>query len=62
MRSYMLRIPNSAEKNCLKEKAKHTPCPEKRHKINKVADYQNIIVRKNYPAFDRHDFDPSQNR
>ena len=35
---------------------------EKRHKINKVADYQNIIVRKNYPAFDRHDIDPSQNR
>ena len=28
---------------------------EKRHKINKFANYQNIIVR-NSPAFDRHDF------
>ena len=26
---------------------------EKRHKINKFANYQNIIVR-NSPAFDRH--------
>ena len=34
---------------------------EKRHKINKFANYQNIIVR-NSPALDRHVFIPSQNR
>ena len=28
---------------------------EKRHKINKFANYQNIMVR-NSPAFDRHVF------
>ena len=33
---------------------------EKRHKINKFANYQNIIVR-NSPAFDCHAFVPSQN-
>ena len=32
---------------------------KKRHKINKFANYQNIIVR-NSPAFDRHVFFPSQ--
>ena len=34
---------------------------EKRHKINKFANYQNIIV-KNSPAFDRHAFVSSQDR
>ena len=34
---------------------------EKRHKINKFANYQNIIVR-NSPAFDRHVFVSSQDR
>ena len=34
---------------------------EKRHKINKFANYQNIIVR-NSPAFDRHDFVSSEER
>ena len=34
---------------------------EKRHKINKFANYQNIIVR-NSPALDRHVFVPSQDR
>ena len=34
---------------------------EKRHKINKIANYQNIIVR-NSPAFDRHAFVSSQDR
>ena len=29
--------------------------PEKRHKINKFANYQKMIVR-NSPAFDRHGF------
>ena len=33
----------------------------KRHKINKFANYQNIIVR-NSPALDRHVFVPSQDR
>ena len=32
---------------------------EKRHEINKFANYQNIIVR-NSPAFDRHVFVSSQ--
>ena len=32
---------------------------EKRHKINKFANYQNIKVR-NGPAFDRHVFVPFQ--
>ena len=32
---------------------------EKRHQINKFANYQNIIVR-NSPAFDRHVFVSSQ--
>ena len=30
---------------------------EKRHKINKVANYQTMMVRNN-PAFERHDFVP----
>ena len=34
---------------------------EKRHKINKSANYQNIIVRHS-PAFDRHVFVSSQDR
>ena len=34
---------------------------EKRHKINKIANYQNIIVG-NSPAFDRHAFVSSQDR
>ena len=34
---------------------------EKRHKINKFANYQNIITR-NSPALDRHVFVHSQNR
>ena len=34
---------------------------EKLHKINKFANYQNIIVR-NSPAFDRHNFVSSQDR
>ena len=33
---------------------------EKRHKINKLANKQNITVR-NSPAFDHHVFVPSQN-
>ena len=32
---------------------------EKRHTINKFVNYQNIMVR-NSPAFDRHNFVPSQ--
>ena len=32
---------------------------EKRNKINKFANYQNIIVR-NSPTLDRHVFVPSQ--
>ena len=58
----MLHIPNSAEGNCLTEKENHTPMMSvKRHKINKFANYQNIIVR-NSPALDRHVFVPSQDR
>ena len=34
---------------------------EKRHKINKFANYQNIIVG-NSPAFNRHVFVASQDR
>ena len=34
---------------------------EKRHKINKFANYQNIILR-NSPAFDCHVFDSPQDR
>ena len=34
---------------------------EKRHKINKFENYQNIIVR-NSPALDRHVFVSYQNR
>ena len=34
---------------------------EKRHKINKFANYQNTVVR-NSPALDCHVFVPSQNR
>ena len=54
----------------LKGKSKKHNMSEKRHKINKVTNYQNqeplwllsnIIVRNN-PTFDRHDFVPSQNR
>jgi len=50
-----------AEQKCLKEKNTHTLISEKRHKINKFANYQHKTVR-NSPAFDRHDFVPSQNR
>jgi len=57
----MLHIPNSAEENCLKGKSKPHTMSEKRHKINKLANNQNIIVR-NSPAFDHHVFVPSQNR
>ena len=56
----MLHIPNSAEGNCLTEKEKHT-MSEKRHKIIKIANYQNIIER-NSPDFDRHAFVSSQDR
>ena len=56
----MLHIPNSAEGNCLTEKENHT-LSEKRHQINKFANYQNVIVR-NSPAFDRHVFVSSQDR
>ena len=56
----MLHIPNAAEGNCLTEKENHT-LSEKRHQINKFANYQNIIVR-NSPAFDRHVFVSSQDR
>ena len=34
---------------------------EKRHKINKFANYQNLMVR-NSAAFDRHVFVSSQDR
>ena len=34
---------------------------EKRNKINKFANYQNVIVR-NSPTLDRHVFVPSQDR
>ena len=51
----MLPIPNSEEGNCLTEKGKPHTMSEKRHKINKFANYQNIIVRDS-PAFDRHVF------
>ena len=34
---------------------------EKRHKINKFANYQNIIARKS-PAFDRHVFVSSRKK
>ena len=45
-----------------KRKKKHThTISEKRHKINKLANYQCKTVR-NSPDFDRHDFVPSQNR
>ena len=57
----MLHIPNSAEGNCLTEKEKPHNMSEKRHQINKFANYQNIIVR-NSPAFDRHVFVSSQDR
>ena len=61
IRSYMLHIPNSLKGNCLTEKENARTMHEKRHKINKFANYQNIIVR-NSPAFDCHVFVPSQNR
>ena len=35
---------------------------EKSHKINTVANNPNtVIIMRNNPAFDRHDFVPSQN-
>ena len=39
-------IPNSAEGNCLTEKENHT-LSEKRHQINKFANYQNIKNNNN---------------
>ena len=56
----MLHIPNSAEGNCLTEKENHT-LSENRHKLNKFANDQNMIVR-NSPAFDHHVFVSSQDR
>ena len=56
----MLHIPKSAKGNCLTEKENHT-LSEKRYKINKFANYHNIIVR-NSPAFDCHVFVFSQDR
>ena len=53
IRSYMLQIPNSAKGNCLKEKENHILRLKSDIKINKFANYQNIIVR-NSPAFDCH--------
>ena len=61
IRSYMLHNPNSAEGNCLTENENAHTMYEKRHKINKFAKDQNIIVR-NSPALDCHVFVPSQNR
>ena len=60
IRSYMLHIPNSAEGNCFNRKRKPQNMSEKRHKINKFANYQHKIVR-NSPALDHHVFVPSQN-
>ena len=58
----MLHIPNSAEGSCLtNRKRKPHTMSEKRHQINKLANYQNIIV-KNSLAFDRHVFVSSQDR
>ena len=51
----------SLKGNCLTEKENARTMHEKRHKINKFANYQNMIVR-NSPAFDCHVFVPSQNR
>ena len=56
----MLHIPNSAKGNCLTEKENHTLCL-KSDKINKFANYQNIIV-KSSPVFDCHVFIFSQDR
>ena len=42
-------------------KGKPPTMSEKRHKISKFANYQNIIVR-NSPAFERHVFVSSQDR
>ena len=61
VRSYMLHIPNSAEVKLFNRKRKPHTMSEKRHKINKFANYQNIIVR-NSPAFDRHVFVSFQDR
>ena len=55
----MLDIPNSAKGNCLTEKENRILLSEKRHHINKFANYQNLMVR-NSPAFDRHVFVSSQ--
>ena len=44
----MLHIPNSAGENCSNEKENRS-LSEKRHKINKFANYQNKMV-KNSPA------------
>ena len=46
----MLHIPNSAEENSF----------EKRHKINKFSNYQNILIVRNSPALDGHVLVPSQ--
>ena len=58
IRSYMLHIPNSAEGNCFNRKRKPQTMSEKRHKINKFTNYENIIVR-NIPTLDHHVFVPS---
>ena len=55
--SSALHIPNSGKGNCLTEKENHTLCL----KINKFANYQNIIVR-NSTAFDCHVFVSSEDR
>ena len=57
----VLHIPNSAEENCLRKKSKTHNMSEKRYKINKFANDQNMIVR-NSPAFDHHVFVSSQDR
>ena len=55
----MLHIQNSVEENWLKEKSKTHTMSEKQHKINNFVNYQKIILRNN-PAFNLHDFVPSQ--
>ena len=43
----------------LKRKSKTQIMSEKQRKMNKFVNYQNIILRNN-PAFNLHDFVPSQ--
>ena len=62
LRSYMLHIPKSAEENSFKRKRKPHTMTEKRHKINKLSNFQNISIVGNSPALDPHVFVPSQNR